>query len=149
MSSCPHCNAELVASSPSVCCSCGTQIGRCADKKPFQAPDGLLGRSEVKQSQAKLEGMLASILGTQAPDPDPPFYYSFLGGVGQFTLWLGHFFLLGLPVLYVAYHLLFYSGGGTSGVPLAFSIMFAPVFYIATAFFWVIASLTPYGRRGR
>ncbi len=149
MSFCLNCNAELVASSPLVCCNCGAQIGKRADETPLKAPDGLLRRFHVKQSSANFEGMVSTILGSQAPVPAPPFYYSFLSGVGRFTLWLGHFFLLGLPALFIAYHLLFYSGGGTSGVPLAFSIMVAPVFYLATAFFWVLASLTPYGRRGR
>ena len=50
--------------------------------------------------------------------------------VGRTLVWGGHFFLVGVPVLFVLYHLLLYRGGGTSGVPLAFSIMFSPILYV-------------------
>ncbi len=55
---------------------------------------------------------------------------SWLYLLGRLLVWAGHFFLMGVPVLFVLYHLLFYRGGGTSGVPLAFSIMFSPVLYV-------------------
>ena len=55
---------------------------------------------------------------------------SVLYGLGRVLVWAGHFFLIGVPVLFVLYHLLFYRGGGTSGVPLALSIMFSLVLYV-------------------
>lgn len=50
--------------------------------------------------------------------------------IGNLLVWLGHFFLLGFPVLFVLFHLLFYRGGGTSGVPLGLSLFMAPFFYV-------------------
>jgi hypothetical protein len=71
--------------------------------------------------------------GGWAPSSQPvvvgesPTWLAILGG---FLVGLGHFFLLGVPILFVVFHVLFYSGGGTSGVPLAFSIIISPVFYV-------------------
>lgn len=50
--------------------------------------------------------------------------------IGRLLVWGGHFFLMGVPILFIVYHVLFYKGGGTSGIPLAFSIMFSPVLYV-------------------
>ena len=50
--------------------------------------------------------------------------------LGRVLVWGGHFFLIAVPLLFVFFHLFFYRGGGTSGVPLAYSMMFSFVLYI-------------------
>jgi hypothetical protein len=50
--------------------------------------------------------------------------------IGRALVWGGHFLLFCVPVLFILYHLLLYRGGGTSGVPLAYSMMFSPYLYI-------------------
>lgn len=49
---------------------------------------------------------------------------------GNLLVWLGHFFLVGFPVLFFVFHILFYRGGGTSGVPLGLSVIVSPLFYL-------------------
>jgi hypothetical protein len=65
-------------------------------------------------------------------DPMTPqrFWRGLFLGVGTLFMWLGHFFLIGFPLLFLVLHFFFYRGGGTSGVPLGLSIfMAAPVSY--------------------
>jgi hypothetical protein len=96
------------------CPNCGTNIEATAPKclkchAAFHAADGWKP-SETPVAAAR----------------GPSLLYLF----GRMLVWAGHFFLIGVPVLFVLYHLLFYRGGGTSGVPLAFSIMFSFVLYV-------------------
>ncbi|MBY0236788.1 MAG: zinc ribbon domain-containing protein, partial [Burkholderiaceae bacterium] len=50
--------------------------------------------------------------------------------LSNLLLGLGHLFLFGFPVLFVVLHVFFYSGGGTSGIPLFYSMTISPVFYL-------------------
>jgi hypothetical protein len=50
---------------------------------------------------------------------------------GRLLVWGGHLFLIVLPITFIIFVMFFYTGVGTSGVPIAVSIMFSTVLYAA------------------
>ena len=117
MSYCPNCAAEQTREDlvKNRCWNCDADFSPGSGWKPTAEPQ-LRFRAFPKQKAL------------MPKTSEPSKTLSGILSVG--FLWFGHFLLIGFPVLFFVYHLFFYTGGGTSGVPLAFSIIYAPISYL-------------------
>jgi hypothetical protein len=136
---CPNCNAELKQGDndddEQTCWNCGALVGGPDAWKPLAAATG----------PVQPGGELALSQANQNSSTSPaPTYYRMLNGSMLLFFWAGNFFSIGVTVLFVLYHWLLYDGGGTSGVPLAFSWMFSVVLYGVAVVLYVVRGLTPY-----